>query len=68
MYRPIAIVITTLALAGGLGACSSTDVVAPTMNVSIGQQLIDLKTARDKGAISQSEWQQQKQHVIDSVR
>ena len=51
-----------------LGACSSTEVVAPSMNVSVGQQLIDLKKARDSGAISQKEWEQQKQRLIDSVQ
>jgi len=53
---------------GLLVACSSTEVVAPTMNVSVGQQLIDLKKARDSGAISQKEWEQQKQRLIESVR
>jgi hypothetical protein len=61
--------LATILLAGGmLAACSSTEVVAPTMNVSIGQQLIDLKKARDSGAISQAEWDQQKQRIINSVQ
>jgi len=51
-----------------VGACSSTEVVAPSMNVSIGQQLIDLKKAKDSGAISQKEWEQQKKALIDSVQ
>jgi hypothetical protein len=51
-----------------MGACSSTEVVAPSMNVSIGQQLIDLKKAKDSGALSQKEWEQQKQRLIDSVK
>jgi hypothetical protein len=58
---------TILLACGALAACGSTDVVAPTMNVSIGQQLIDLKKARDSGAISQAEWDQQKQRIIKSV-
>jgi hypothetical protein len=49
-------------------ACSSTEIVAPSMNVSIGQQLIDLKKAKDSGALSQREWEQQKQRLIDSVK
>lgn len=48
--------------------CSSTEVVAPSMNVSVGQQLIDLKKAKDAGAISQREWEQQKTALINSVR
>jgi hypothetical protein len=60
--------LATILLAGGmLTACGSTEVVAPTMNVSVGQQLIDLKKARDSGAISQAEWDQQKQRIIKSV-
>ena len=55
-------------MAGALSACGSTEVVAPTMNVSIGQQLIDLKNARDSNAISQKEWEQQKERLISSVR
>ena len=51
-----------------LSACGSSEVVAPTMNVSIGQQLMDLKQAKDKGVISQSEWDQQKQRLIKSVQ
>lgn len=50
-----------------LVACSSTDVLAPTVNVSVGQQLIDLKKAKDSGALSQSEWEKQKRNLINSV-
>lgn len=67
MHRPPAAIALAAALVVGLGACSGTEVVAPTMNVSIGQQLIDLKNARDSGAISQAEWLKQKQRIIDSV-
>ena len=49
-------------------ACSSTEVVAPSMNVSVGQQLIDLKKAKDSGAISQAEWEKQKEQLIKSVK
>jgi len=53
-----------------LGACSSakTEVMPPTVSVSIGQQLIDLKKARDSGALSQTEYEQQVRKVIDNVR
>jgi hypothetical protein len=33
---------------------------------TVGQQLIDLKTARDSGAISESEYQTQKAKVLNS--
>ena len=53
-----------------LVACTSTstDVLPPTVNVSIGQQLIDLKNAKDKGAISQSEYDKQAKQLINSVK
>ena len=57
-----------LLLGGLLSACSSTEVVAPTMNVSVGKQLMDLKKAKDSGAISQKEWEQQKDRLIKSVQ
>ena len=50
-----------------LAACGGTEVVQPTVNVSIGQQLIDLKKAKDSGAISQREYEQAAKKVIDSV-
>jgi hypothetical protein len=59
---------TILLACGALVACGSTEVVAPTMNVSVGQQLIDLKKARDSGALSQAEWDKQKQMIINSVK
>jgi hypothetical protein len=53
-----------------LVACSSakTEVMPPTVNVSIGQQLIDLKVAKDSGALSQNEYEQQVRRLIDSVQ
>jgi PBP1b-binding outer membrane lipoprotein LpoB len=45
-----------------LGGGSKTDVQKPT----IGQQLIDLKKAKDTGAITDSEYQAQKAKVLDS--
>jgi hypothetical protein len=68
MLKQLSIVLSGTALALGLAACGSrTEVIAPTVNVSIGQQLIDLKKARDSGAISQSEWESQKKKLINSV-
>jgi hypothetical protein len=53
-----------------LSSCSSatTDVLPPTVSVSIGQQLIDLKKAKDAGALSEQQYQTQVRRVIDSVR
>ena len=53
-----------------LAACSSakTEVMPPTVSVSVGQQLIDLKKARDGGALTQKEYEQQVRKLIDSVQ
>ena len=53
-----------------LGGCSSakTEVLPPTVSVSIGQPLIDLKKARDTGALSDKEYQAQVRRLIDSVQ
>jgi len=62
-----AIALMALAITSG---CSSakTEVLPPTVSVSIGQQLIDLKKAKDAGALSDKEYQAQVRRVIDSVR
>ncbi len=44
------------------------DVLPPTISVSIGQQLIDLKKARQAGALSEQEYQVQVRRVVDSVQ
>jgi hypothetical protein len=51
-----------------LSGCSSTEVVAPTVSVSVGQQLIDLKKARDTGALSENDYQRHRKALIDNVR
>jgi hypothetical protein len=68
MLKAMSMMLTAAVLAVALGACSSTEVVAPTMNVSVGKQLMDLKKARDSGALSQKEWEQQKQNLINAVK
>ena len=51
-----------------LTACGSTEkVVQPTINASIGQQLIDLKKAHEAGAMDQGEYERQREMLIDSV-
>ena len=52
-----------------LAGCSSatTESLAPTISVSVGQQLIDLKKAREAGALSEKEYQAQVKRVIDAV-
>jgi hypothetical protein len=59
----VAVLCVTVALAG----CGGNEVVRPTVNVSVGQQLIDLKKARDSGALTEKEYQSQKSKLIKSV-
>jgi hypothetical protein len=72
MHRTRLSAIAAIAVMAGLllSACSSatTDVLSPTVSVSIGQQLIDLKKAKDAGALSEKEYQAQVKRLIDSVR
>ncbi|HXZ59370.1 MAG TPA: SHOCT domain-containing protein [Steroidobacteraceae bacterium] len=51
-----------------LSGCGGTEVVRPTVSVSVGQQLIDLKKAHDSGALSDKEYQSQKAQLINSVQ
>ncbi|MBE9607953.1 SHOCT domain-containing protein [Chitinilyticum piscinae] len=59
--------VLTVLLAGMLAACSSTEVVKPAVNVSVGQQLMDLKKAYDAGAISEKDYKAQRKSLIESV-
>ena len=60
--------IVVAALVAVLTGCSSTDVVRAPLDVSIGQQLIDLKKARDNGVLSANEYDSQRRRLIDSVQ
>jgi uncharacterized lipoprotein YbaY len=65
--KAIASVAAAAVLAVTLAACGSTEVVKAPVNVSVGQQLIDLKKARDSGALNAREYEQQKAQLIKSV-
>jgi hypothetical protein len=51
-----------------LAACSSPKPAGPRIDVTIGQQLIELKEARDVGALSEKEYARQKKALIDSIQ
>jgi hypothetical protein len=57
---------TFLVCAATLPACGS-DPPRPTVSVSVGQQLIDLKKAKDSGALSAREYESQKEQLIRNV-
>ena len=54
-------------LAGSLAGCAwkvGSDSKQTVQNPTVGQQLIDLKKARDTGAISEQEYEAQKQKLL----
>ena len=68
MLRKLAVLTilgTTLALAGCGGGGASSDTQVQNTTVSKGQALIDLKKALDAGAISQSEYDKQRQKILN---
>ncbi|MDC8773004.1 SHOCT domain-containing protein [Roseateles albus] len=50
-----------------VAGCGSNEVVRPRLEATVGQQLIDLKKARDSGALSEREYEQQRRSLVDSV-
>lgn len=65
--RPSRAIVLATCLVSLLPACGGYEVVRPTVNVSIGQQLIDLQRARDAGALSAREYESQRRSLIDRV-
>nr|WP_315485799.1 hypothetical protein [uncultured Undibacterium sp.] len=62
MKKWLSIAVITL-----LAGCSSTEVIR-SLDVTVGQQLIDLKKARDNGALSASEYDSQRRKLINNVQ
>lgn len=63
-YRLLGLLTAVLALS----ACSSNEVVRAPLDISIGQQLIDLKKAHSSGALTDAEYDQQRGQLIRNVR
>lgn len=57
------LLVLAVAACGGGGARSDTDIKNTT--VSRGQALMDLKRAYDSGAMSQSEYERERQRILD---
>lgn len=60
--------LTLALLALSVAACSSNEVLRGPLDISIGQQLIDLKNAHSSGAINDREYDQQRKQLISNVR
>jgi hypothetical protein len=61
MLVVIAVLVMSLAGCGGGGAEVRSEVTTTT----VGQQLIDLKNALDSGAMTKSEYEQERRKVLD---
>lgn len=57
-----------VALVLGVVACSSNEVLRAPLDLTIGQQLIDLKKAHNTGALSNAEYDQQRRRLVDNVK
>lgn len=60
--------LAAMVVAGALHGCGSEPPKGPRVDVSIGQQLIELKEAHDTGALTDKEYARQKKQLIDSVQ
>jgi hypothetical protein len=61
--KKLGVAILGCALLAGCGG--GADVKTSTTTVSVGQQLIDLKKARDGGSMTQSEYDSARKRLID---
>lgn len=57
-----------LCVVAALAGCSAQRVLRAPVDVTIGQQLIDLKNARTSGAMSEREYDEQRRLLIESVK
>ncbi|MFO1319387.1 MAG: SHOCT domain-containing protein [Burkholderiales bacterium] len=59
--------LAAMVMAGALAACSSKP-TGPRVDVTIGQQLIELKEAHDSGALTDKEYDRQRKRLIEGVK
>jgi Short C-terminal domain len=67
MRRSIAVISRAFLLAGIVSACSfggGDETTVQTRTTTTGQELQDLKTAYDKGIISEREYNQQREKLL----
>lgn len=62
-------VMVLVVLAAGAGGCVNAHAEIPTIaeRPSVGRQLMDLKAARDRGDISEQQYQRARQDIINSA-
>ena len=61
---PLAAILAACLLCG----CSSPKHTGPRVDVTIGQQLIELKEAHDVGALSDKEYDRQRKKLVDNLQ
>lgn len=61
------VALAAVVMAGVLVGCSSKP-AGPRVDVTIGQQLIELKEAHDSGALTDKEYERQRKRLIDTVQ
>jgi uncharacterized membrane protein len=67
MFRKIAVIATVVALTMGLSACGGGGATTKVdARGTQGQQLLDLKEAYDKGVITEKEYDNTKEDILDS--
>ena len=62
------ILVAAMLAASLMYGCSSSKPAGPRVDVTIGQQLIELKEAHDAGALNDKEYDRQKKKLIDSMQ
>ena len=63
----MAVLVTAGLLSGCVAAIGNSDGKKQTSGVTLGQQLIDLQTAKSVGAITDAEYQAQKAKLLEST-
>ncbi len=60
--------LSAIVVAGILSACGSEPSAGPRVDVTIGQQLIELKEAHESGALTDKEYARQKKQLINNLK
>jgi len=63
--RMITVLVSVVLGAGFLSACGGSDQEVHTTTQTEGQELMDLQKARDSGAITEDEYEDQREAILD---
>jgi hypothetical protein len=65
--RRLVTAVAWLVLAAGLAGCVDAKVEAPSLGQAptVGQQLMQLKAAHDRGDLTDRQYQQERQRIVD---